>query len=47
MKAYLVSNGQIDQTRLTAVGFGKSKPLDPANPMSAENRRVEIINLLN
>jgi len=23
------------------------KPLNAANPMSAENRRVEIINLLN
>jgi|RhiMetdeSRZDD1v2_1073273.scaffolds.fasta_scaffold109918_2 outer membrane protein OmpA-like peptidoglycan-associated protein len=47
VKAYLVSKSQIEEARLTAVGFGKSRPLDAANPMSAENRRVEIINLLN
>ena len=47
VKAYLVGKGQIEEARLTAVGFGKSKPLDAGNPMSAENRRVEIINLLN
>jgi outer membrane protein OmpA-like peptidoglycan-associated protein len=47
VKAYLVRTGQIEEARLTAVGFGKSKPLNAANPMSAENRRVEIINLLN
>ena len=39
--------GQIDAARLTTIGLGKSKPLNAANPMSAENRRVEIINLLN
>ena len=47
VKAYLVSKGQIEEARLTTVGFGKSKPLNPAKPMSAENRRVEIINLFN
>jgi outer membrane protein OmpA-like peptidoglycan-associated protein len=47
VKAYLVGKGQIEEVRLTTVGFGKSKPLNPANPMSAENRRVEITNLLN
>jgi outer membrane protein OmpA-like peptidoglycan-associated protein len=47
VKAYLVAKGQIEEARLTTIGFGKSKPLNPANPMSAENRRVEIINLLN
>jgi outer membrane protein OmpA-like peptidoglycan-associated protein len=47
VKAYLVGKGQIEEARLTAVGFGKSKPLDAGNPMSAENRRVEIVNLLN
>jgi outer membrane protein OmpA-like peptidoglycan-associated protein len=47
VKAYLVSKSQIEEARLTAVGFGKSRLLDAGNPMSAENRRVEIINLLN
>jgi outer membrane protein OmpA-like peptidoglycan-associated protein len=47
VKAYLVAKGQIEAARLTTVGLGKSKLLNPGNPMSAENRRVEIINLLN
>lgn len=47
VKAYLVQKGQIDAARLSTIGLGKSKPLNAANPMSAENRRVEIINLLN
>jgi outer membrane protein OmpA-like peptidoglycan-associated protein len=47
VRAYLVTKGQIDAARLTTVGLGKTKPLNAANPMSAENRRVEIINLLN
>jgi outer membrane protein OmpA-like peptidoglycan-associated protein len=47
VKAYLVGNSGVEETRLATVGLGKSKPLDAANPLSAANRRVEIINLLN
>ena len=47
VKAYLVGKRQIEEARLATVGFGKSKPLDAANPMSAENRRVEIVTLSN
>src|SRR5262245_22482057 len=47
VKRYLVGKSQVEEARLTTVGYGKSRPLDAANPMSAENRRVEIINLLN
>jgi len=45
VKQYLVRNAGIEEKRLTAIGFGKSKPLNPADPLSPENRRVEIVSL--
>jgi outer membrane protein OmpA-like peptidoglycan-associated protein len=45
VKDYLVRNAGIKEARLIAIGFGKSKPLDPADPLSVENRRIEIVNL--
>jgi outer membrane protein OmpA-like peptidoglycan-associated protein len=45
VKDYLVRNAGIDAKRLVAIGFGKSRPLNPADPLSVENRRVEIVNL--
>jgi len=47
VKDYLVRNAGIEEARLIAIGFGKSKPRNAADPLSAENRRVEIVNLLN
>jgi|SRR5262245_5967787 len=47
VKNYLVRSGGIEESRLFAIGFGKSKPLNSADPLAAENRRVEIVNLLN
>jgi outer membrane protein OmpA-like peptidoglycan-associated protein len=47
VKDYLVRTGGIEETRLVAIGFGKSKPLNRSDPLAAENRRVEIVNLLN
>jgi OOP family OmpA-OmpF porin len=43
VKAYLVSKG-IEETRLTAVGYGEDKPVDPATTRAAraKNRRVEF-----
>ena len=38
--AYLASHGS-DAAQLKALGFGKSRPLDPADPFNARNRRVE------
>ena len=41
---YLVENG-IDPERLVAVGYGEDNLLHAENPESAENRRVEIVNI--
>ena len=42
---YLQSQHHIDAKRLSIEGFGRSQLLDPANPESAVNRRVQIANL--
>jgi len=42
---YLVRQHHIDARRLSVDGFGRSQLLDPANPESAVNRRVQITNL--
>jgi outer membrane protein OmpA-like peptidoglycan-associated protein len=47
VKDYLVRTAGIEESRLVAIGFGKSKPLNSSDPLAAENRRVEIVNLLN
>jgi chemotaxis protein MotB len=42
---YLIANNGIDQTRLSATGFGSSRPLYPASdPRSVSyNRRVDLV----
>lgn len=42
VRAYLVEHG-IDASRLTAEGMGESQLLNPRNPNSGVNRRVEIV----
>lgn len=42
---YLVRTHRIDAQRLSVEGFGRRQLLDPANPESAVNRRVQITNL--
>lgn len=42
---YLVREHGIAAARLTIEGFGERELLDPANPDSAVNRRVQITNL--
>ncbi|NNG05764.1 MAG: OmpA family protein [Inquilinus sp.] len=42
---YLSAKFGIDKSRLLTVGMGENQPVDPNNPFSAQNRRVEIINL--
>jgi outer membrane protein OmpA-like peptidoglycan-associated protein len=44
VKSYFVQQG-IDQKRLTAAGYGKSKLLLPSDPFNALNRRVEFRNV--
>ena len=45
VRSYLVANYGIKPDRLVAVGRGPDDPLDPANPTSGVNRRVQIVNL--
>ena len=42
---YLIKQHGIDAQRLDVEGYGRSRLLDPANPASAVNRRVQITNL--
>ena len=41
VKGYLVQKGA-DEKTLLIVGEGAKDPINPANPLGAENRRVEI-----
>lgn len=41
---YLVFHYGIDAERLKAVGYGKTRLLDTANPNSGVNRRVQVVN---
>ncbi len=45
VKAYLVRHHGIKADRLAAAGLGESRLKNPFAPDSAENRRVEIVNL--
>lgn len=42
---YLMRQHNIDKQRLRVEGYGRTRLLDPANPESAINRRVQITNL--
>lgn len=44
VKRYLVAHG-INPARLESAGYGKDRPLTPAEPDNPANRRVEIRNL--
>ena len=47
IKRYLVDKFGIAGTDLVTVGYGKSKPKDPGNPMDPSNRRVQVVNMAN
>lgn len=47
IKRYLTEKFGIAGTDLVTVGYGKSKPKDPANPMDPANRRVQVVNMAN
>jgi outer membrane protein OmpA-like peptidoglycan-associated protein len=44
VKRFLAEKYAIDPANLVAVGYGKSHLKNEANPLSAENRRVQVIN---
>ena len=44
---FLVENFHIDPKQLVAVGFGEEKLKNPENPLAAENRRVQVVNMVN
>lgn len=45
VRDFLVSQLGVTPNRLEVVGRGEQEPLDPANPMSGVNRRVQVVNL--
>lgn len=45
VKRYLTEHYHLSADRLIAVGYGKTRLKDPADPLGAENRRVQIVNL--
>jgi outer membrane protein OmpA-like peptidoglycan-associated protein len=46
IKRYLVDHLALASENLVTIGYGKQKLKDAAHPMAAENRRVEIVNLV-
>jgi OmpA family len=44
---FLVENFHIDPKQLVAVGFGEEKLKNSDNPLAAENRRVQVVNMAN
>jgi len=46
IKAFLVESFGVPATNLIAVGFGKEHLKNPGNPFADENRRVQVVNML-
>jgi outer membrane protein OmpA-like peptidoglycan-associated protein len=47
IKKVLMDKYGIAGTDLVTVGYGKTKPKDPAKPMDPANRRVQVVNMVN
>lgn len=47
VKRYLMGRYRIEEHNLVTVGYGRSQLKDSSNPLAAENRRVQIINMAN
>lgn len=45
VRDYLIAKHRIAPERLTAMGYGSSKPVDTGNPIDPANRRVQVTNL--
>jgi outer membrane protein OmpA-like peptidoglycan-associated protein len=46
IKTYLVDNFALSARNLRAVGYGKSRLKNASDPLAAENRRVEVVNMV-
>jgi outer membrane protein OmpA-like peptidoglycan-associated protein len=46
IKAYLVDNFGLTAANLRTVGYGKSRLKNTSDPFAAENRRVEVVNMI-
>jgi outer membrane protein OmpA-like peptidoglycan-associated protein len=46
IKAYLVDNFGLTASNLRTVGYGKSRLKNTSDPFAAENRRVEVVNMI-
>ena len=46
IKRYLVDHFALASDNLVTIGYGKQKLKDAAHPLSPENRRVEVVNLV-
>jgi outer membrane protein OmpA-like peptidoglycan-associated protein len=45
LKRYLADEYHVDAANLVTVGYGKTRLKNPSNPMAAENRRVQLVNV--
>jgi outer membrane protein OmpA-like peptidoglycan-associated protein len=45
VKRYLAEKYHIDAANLVTVGYGKTRLKNPSDPASAENRRVQVVNM--
>jgi outer membrane protein OmpA-like peptidoglycan-associated protein len=45
IKRYLVDKFGIAGSDLVTVGYGKTRPKDPAHPIDPSNRRVQVVNM--
>lgn len=45
IKKYLVEHYGLTGSDLVTVGYGKTRPKDPAAPMDPTNRRVQVVNM--
>jgi outer membrane protein OmpA-like peptidoglycan-associated protein len=44
---FLIENFHLDPKQLVAIGFGEEKLKNKENPLAAENRRVQVVNMAN
>ena len=45
VQAFLIENFKLDPKQLVAVGFGEEQLKNKDNPLSGENRRVQVVNM--